>query len=1162
MRLTALTISRYGNFEDQRINFSPDPGVVNLLMLPNGGGKSVMRTAFSDLLFGIGGQSPMGFRFAYNQMRILAEATADGTAFTFARRKRNTNTLVDADDKPLDPATITRFLGGMDRKRLERLFALDTERLRAGERDLLDSDGELGAALISGAGGTRNLRDLRVTLREACDQRAPRRRVASRPFYIAADAFTDARRRKSAAALSPDAWRKQEQARDAARAQQAEANQAAQAAAADLTRLERIRRVRPLLTQHDAAQAWLDANPGAPVLDPALKARLQKLREAVVKADLALAKAEQDRQRTQQDLAGITVDDAILAEADAINLLRDQAGAARKARRDLPSVQAELDTLTAHIHENLRELGQNCAIDQIATLIPTKAASTRIARLIKAHAAQRRQEQSAPEAVAARSRDKSAIQDDLDRLPATGDLSAVQALVKDIRSDGDPARTLRAARQARDSARLALDSALALLPGWTQDAAALAALRPRTADAYERQAKNETDAAAKVRQCAETLDAARQDETAAKDALDRLTGAAPLPDAERLAMTRERRDQGWRLIYRRAFTADPPGAEEEAEFAGPLPLPLAYERSVAEADSMADRRVDQASQIAQAETAAATLAQARAKRETAEQVLRAAQEAQAAAHRAWQQLCGIMPLGEAPTIQDVRTFLNQRQDAVAALTASTAAETALSSLEDTHQTWATRLASALGQPTGPLPDLLAAADQLLAAATKANEQRATLLGKLQLAEKSLEEAQAQLRKADQERADWHRDWAEAMQALGRPATEDPDTADANLHVLGALDQARKERADRLRRVEGMQADITRFSADTTALGARLAPELDAADPFAVTTALAQRLSEARDADTLRAERRKQAEDAVRALERAEADRGMCQADLAAVLTVIGADTPEAAEARLVLADERSRQADSLRQAVESLRLQGDSLPLETLREEAKSVLPDALPGLIAEAQARRDAAAAQAQDAAAQAASLTHALKADEDDTRVNTAAADQQAALATLGRVLEEALVHHIAAELLDQAIASVEDAAAPEVLKRIGVLFHDLTTGAYTRVQTETVSDNQTNLVLVQREHPDELQSVKSLSEGTRDQLFLALRLAAIEEHARIAPPLPFIGDDILQTFDDDRAVAALKVLCDVSDKVQVILLTHHRHVLDLAAQLPAGSVHICNA
>lgn len=84
--------------------------------------------------------------------------------------------------------------------------------------------------------------------------------------------------------------------------------------------------------------------------------------------------------------------------------------------------------------------------------------------------------------------------------------------------------------------------------------------------------------------------------------------------------------------------------------------------------------------------------------------------------------------------------------------------------------------------------------------------------------------------------------------------------------------------------------------------------------------------------------------------------------------------------------------------------------------------------------------------------------------------------------------------------------------------------------------------------------------MSEGTRDQLFLALRVAAIEDHLTSAEPLPFIGDDILQTFDDERALAALRVLADLSEHTQIIVLTHHRHVLDLASHLPPGTIFSC--
>src|SRR3954467_10599259 len=98
MRLTALRLSRYGNFEAERIAFDPRRGVLNLLIAPNGAGKSVLRTAFGDLLFGIGNQTPMGFRFGYPNMRITAEIQLpDGATLTIARRKARGNTLTVAD---------------------------------------------------------------------------------------------------------------------------------------------------------------------------------------------------------------------------------------------------------------------------------------------------------------------------------------------------------------------------------------------------------------------------------------------------------------------------------------------------------------------------------------------------------------------------------------------------------------------------------------------------------------------------------------------------------------------------------------------------------------------------------------------------------------------------------------------------------------------------------------------------------------------------------------------------------------------------------------------------------------------------------------------------------------------------------------------------------
>ena len=78
--------------------------------------------------------------------------------------------------------------------------------------------------------------------------------------------------------------------------------------------------------------------------------------------------------------------------------------------------------------------------------------------------------------------------------------------------------------------------------------------------------------------------------------------------------------------------------------------------------------------------------------------------------------------------------------------------------------------------------------------------------------------------------------------------------------------------------------------------------------------------------------------------------------------------------------------------------------------------------------------------------------------------------------------------------------------------------------------------------------------MSEGSRDQLFLALRLATLERRLEEMEPLPLVVDDILVGFDDARALAALEVLAELSAATQVLLFTHHRRVVELAELVKA--------
>jgi uncharacterized protein YhaN len=81
------------------------------------------------------------------------------------------------------------------------------------------------------------------------------------------------------------------------------------------------------------------------------------------------------------------------------------------------------------------------------------------------------------------------------------------------------------------------------------------------------------------------------------------------------------------------------------------------------------------------------------------------------------------------------------------------------------------------------------------------------------------------------------------------------------------------------------------------------------------------------------------------------------------------------------------------------------------------------------------------------------------------------------------------------------------------------------------------------------DTVVPVAGMSEGTIDQLFLALRLAAVEDSAAAGARLPFLADDLFINYDDKRAAAGFQVLGELARTTQVLFFTHHQHLVSIA-------------
>ena len=104
-----------------------------------------------------------------------------------------------------------------------------------------------------------------------------------------------------------------------------------------------------------------------------------------------------------------------------------------------------------------------------------------------------------------------------------------------------------------------------------------------------------------------------------------------------------------------------------------------------------------------------------------------------------------------------------------------------------------------------------------------------------------------------------------------------------------------------------------------------------------------------------------------------------------------------------------------------------------------------------------------------------------------------------------------------------------------------------------------NASKPVPIGRRHDGSECGLEGLSEATSDQLFLSLRVAAIERYCQDAEPIPFVADDLFVSSDEQRVLPLLQILAELGRTTQVIALTHHKHVVDIARSLRESGIRI---
>ncbi len=1151
MRLRRLDLTRYGKFTDRQIDFgaqiqgSPD---LHIVYGPNEAGKSTAFAAFLDLLFGIESRSRYNFLHPYPSMRIGASLELSAGPRDFVRIKSQQRSLLGPDDQPLPDGVILAELSGLDRNAYRTMFSLDDETLEIGGESILASKGDLGQLLFAASAGLADLSRTLSQLRAEADEfTKPRGRTGKLQDLKASLASLKAERDRIDTFANEYAKLLAEKDRasgqyDITLAERGLTKQRMDEIQRHLNALPRLaalhqirEKLQPLATLPKAPTGWREALP--------------TLLSEETRLATSAAGIDEEIERLTAETNSVAVDEAAEAVASRFDQLAEPRARHLTAQHDIPLRTNELRDIAADVARVLAKLGHPKDPDPARLLIKTATVAA-LRHLIETRSGiQADIEQATAEHsdavyqleeawTALRQAGASKTQD-TEPAPL---IASLEVLLDNARTSDHAARH-RVAARSRDTLNDELAIGITALRPWNGTIDDLQRMPAPTQSQIELWKASTDHAQSEImlqKADLRRLEDERANLLAEQSGIAGVTGI--LSDQEAAAI-RSAREAAW-ADHRRQLDA------ETAE---------TFEAALRRDDVVMGVRLGHERDLARLHDTAKSLAMTEARHHRTQDLLIAAEAALETARARITAACAAMgpsmPL--LTTTADLQTWLTARAKALDVHTRLRQAERDIAHAEEDATILRNRLIDALTRANFP-HQTDAALEALIGAAQSRINQEFTL----QTLRKTIEDREREVRRreralqksATNDRA-WHTAWAEACGTCwlqNDTATPLPAAVGDTLSALSELAPL-LESQDRLAsRIADMQRDASDFERELSQLS--LALDMPPSDQPAQQTAvdIETRIQHARAARIQLTKTKTTLNETIDRRRKVALALAGHETRKTEMTTYFGAETLQMVSERL---QETEKKSDLERRAEEAERDILGLLHLSSLTEAEHALAACDRPTLELELSGLeslfndQDKRTHELFAASKTAADHIEAIGGDNAAARIEeqrrTIMLDiEDQALRYLG--LRAGIV---AAET---ALRAYRDKHRSTMMTRASNAFQTVSGGAYRGLGTRPEKDGET-LIALGADGSSKIAS--ELSKGTRFQLYLALRAAGYHEFATTQRPVPFIADDIMETFDDVRAAETFQVLADMAGLGQVIYLTHHQHLCEIARHVVPG-------
>ncbi len=1155
MRIDELNLAAFGPFTERVLAF--DEAGFHIVYGLNEAGKSSALRGLKALLYGIDERTSDNFLHANDKLRIRGFLrTADGHELRFVRRKGRKNTLLTPEDEVLDEKMLTPFLQGVTPELFETLFGIDHQALVQGGEEILDQKGEVGQALFSAALGSHALHAVLAELDEEADGLF-RPRGSTQTINSSLKSHAELNKAVREHSLSSREWNEHRRALGRTTKELERIHAELADNRLEVNRLQRIQRVLPKLARRVELFQELELLGNVVILPDDFSDRRQKAMNELEKAQAIVGKTTPRLEGLQKQLGGLSTNQALLDQAENIEDLHARLGGHRKALQDRPNLDAETKQLLTDAESLLKEIRPDLELKDVEELRPVLARRQAITELGSNDAVLNARVEQAESNLRKTEKRLKAARKERKEIPESDSTDALHRVIAAARKQGELDASILSTQRQLAGLQAECVADLARLTLWEGELEDVSGLRLPSRESIHRFEEDYDELSKRLQRLEEKQEELTDSLQDNSQRLDEIERVGEVPTEVALVNSRSERDAIWQLLRLQWVDGEDVSAEaRKHQVEGTLPD--IFENRVAGADEVSDRLRREADRVhALASLQAKQEGGQRQAEEIAEQ-LEATNAEKVQLDVDWQTLwapCQIVPR----TPREMRAWLDTFEKLRDRVGQFNLVRQEASELEQNRTTHIQRLNEQLtglgrsGSRSEDIETVLMQCEALASQLDEAKRKKDSLNKEVKDREADVESLSEKHRLATEALETWKTQWGEQMQSVGLRSETSSSEVNNFIENVRALFSKQGE-AEKLRiRINAIDEDASAFRLQVEAMVAAIAPELSDLSADDAVVRLNSLLSENRSRQTKRQQIDEQIEQATQEIEDSNASIQTMTDRLDALCVEAKCD----GHSQLESAERRSDDFLRIKAAIASVEQEiletGEGVTIAEQETQAEGIDPDSLPGRIKELIHKiEDELEPRRTELAETKGREEKELELMDGSDHAALVADQAHTVLASIRSDAERYIRVKLAGKILRDQIERYRRENQGPLVKRASEHFSALTLGSFGGLITDFNEKDEPVLVGIRT--VGERVHVEGMSSGTRDQLYLSLRLASLEKYIDSAEPMPFIVDDVLVDFDDARSQAALNALAKLSEKTQVILFTHHSQVVEQSKQLQA--------